>query len=89
MWRLTDPGQCDIVRRTIARQKIYLADGHHRYQTMLTIRDRMRERFPGAGPDAPWEFIMMFLMNSEHEGLTILPTHRMLPSMSSRVVKSS
>ena len=45
---------------------------------MLTIRDRMRARFPAAGPDAPWEYIMMFLVNSEHEGLTILPTHRML-----------
>ncbi len=78
MWRLTDPATCEIVRRTIARQKIYIADGHHRYQTMLTIRDRMRKRFPDAGPDASWEFIMMFLVNSEHEGLTILPTHRML-----------
>ncbi len=78
MWRLTDPDRCEIMRRTIGRLKIYIADGHHRYQTMLTIRDRMRARFPEAGPDAPWEFIMMFLVNSEHEGLTILPTHRML-----------
>jgi uncharacterized protein (DUF1015 family) len=81
LWRLTDPAKCDIVRRTMARLKIYIADGHHRYQTMLTIRDRMRRRFPDAGPDAPWEFIMMFLVNSEHEGLTILPTHRMLHSI--------
>ena len=78
LWRLTDTGKCDIIRRTMARQKIYIADGHHRYQTMLTIRDRMRQRFPDAGPDAPWEFIMMFLVNAEHEGLTVLPTHRML-----------
>jgi len=78
MWRLTDPESCEIVRRTMKRAKIYIADGHHRYQTMLTIRDRMRARYPEAGPDAPWEFIMMFLVNSEHEGLTILPTHRML-----------
>ncbi len=78
LWRLTDPESCEIVRRTMARLKIYIADGHHRYQTMLTIRDRMRQRFPEAGPNAPWEYIMMFLVNSEHEGLTILPTHRML-----------
>ena len=78
MWRMTDAESCDAIRRTMARQMIYIADGHHRYQTMLTIRDRMRARFPGAGPDAPWEYIMMFLVNSEHEQLTILPTHRML-----------
>jgi len=45
---------------------------------MLTVRDRMRALSPDAGPEAPWEYIMMFLVNSEHEGLTILPTHRML-----------
>ena len=78
MWRLTDPARCDVITRTMAHLKLYIADGHHRYQTMLTIRDRMRRLHPGAGPDAPWEFIMMFLVNSEHEGLTILPTHRLI-----------
>jgi uncharacterized protein (DUF1015 family) len=78
LWRLIDPGACDIISRTMARLTIYIADGHHRYQTMLTVRDAMRRRFPAAGPDAPWESIMMFLVNSEHEGLTILPTHRIV-----------
>ncbi len=78
MWRMTDPERCDVIQRTMARQMIYIADGHHRYQTMLTVRDRMRARHPDAGPDAPWEYIMMFLVNSEHEDLAILPTHRML-----------
>ncbi len=81
LWRLTDPAACDIIRRTMARLTIYIADGHHRYQTMLTVRDAMRRRFPMAGPDAPWESIMMFLVNSEHEGLTILPTHRVVAGL--------
>jgi uncharacterized protein (DUF1015 family) len=81
MWRLVDPGQCEIVRRTMQRQKIYIADGHHRYQAMLTFRDEMRRRHPEAGPQAPWEFIMMFLVNTEHEGLTILPVHRLLHNL--------
>jgi uncharacterized protein (DUF1015 family) len=78
LWRLTDPATCRIIQRTMARRVIYIADGHHRYQTMLSIRDAMRARHPDAGPDAPWEYIMMLLTNAEHEGLTILPTHRML-----------
>lgn len=78
MWRLLDPAQCRIISRTMEHLKIYIADGHHRYQAMLNIRDEMRQKFPDAGPDAPWEFIMMFLVNSEHEGLTVLPTHRTL-----------
>jgi uncharacterized protein (DUF1015 family) len=78
LWRLTEPGACGIIQRTMERLPIYIADGHHRYQAMLTHRDRMRARHPEAGPDAPWEFMMMFLVNSRHEGLTVLPTHRLL-----------
>jgi len=84
MWRLADPHPCEIIRRTMQRLKIYIADGHHRYQAMLTFRDEMRRAHPQAGPDAPWEFIMMFLTNSEHEGLTILPTHRILRDLGLR-----
>ena len=78
LWRLVDPGQCEIITRTMEHLRIYIADGHHRYQAMLNIRDEMRARHPEAGPEAPWEFIMMFLVNTEHEGLTVLPTHRLL-----------
>jgi uncharacterized protein (DUF1015 family) len=78
LWRLTDAKSCGIIRRTMERLPIYIADGHHRYQAMLTHRDRMRKLHPEAGPEAPWEFIMMFLVNSRHEGLTVLPTHRLL-----------
>lgn len=78
MWRLLDAEKCRIISRTMEHLTIYIADGHHRYQAMLNIRDEMRQRYPEAGPEAPWEFIMMFLVNSEHEGLTVLPTHRTL-----------
>ncbi|MBN1837206.1 MAG: DUF1015 domain-containing protein, partial [Spirochaetales bacterium] len=78
LWRLTDAEHCAVITRTMEHLKIYIADGHHRYQAMLDIRDEMRARHPEAGPDAPWEFIMMFLVNTEHEGLTVLPTHRLL-----------
>jgi len=81
LWRLLDAEKCEIISRTIQRLKIYIADGHHRYQTMLNIRDSMRQKYPDAGPDAPWEYIMMFMVNTDHEGLTILPTHRMLYSL--------
>jgi uncharacterized protein (DUF1015 family) len=81
MWRLLDPEKCRIISRTMEHLTIYIADGHHRYQAMLNIRDEMRQRYPDAGPEAPWEFIMMFLVNSEHEGLTVLPTHRTLHNL--------
>ena len=84
LWRLADENACGVIRRTMERLPIYIADGHHRYQAMLTHRDRMRALHPEAGPDAPWEYIMMFLVNSRHEGLTVLPTHRLLHDLDLR-----
>ena len=78
LWRLSDAPTLAEISRTLRRPRIFIADGHHRYQTMLHFRDEMRRRYPGAGPHAPWEFILMFLVNSEHQELTVLPIHRLL-----------
>ena len=78
LWRIKKKKECNMISEVMKGQKIYIADGHHRYQTMLSFRDEMRRKFPDAGPSAPWEFILMFLTNIEQPGLTILPTHRIL-----------
>lgn len=78
LWRLVDPEKCTAIHDTMKKSRIFIADGHHRYATMLHIRDEYRKKYPDAGPDAPWEFILMYLVNYEHEGLTIRPTHRLL-----------
>ena len=78
LWRFADETGIAAISRMLSRQPIYIADGHHRYQTMLHFRDEMRRRHPDAGPDAPWEFILMFLVNSAHQEVTILPIHRLL-----------
>lgn len=78
LWRLDAPASCEEIHRATARQPIYIADGHHRYQTMLTYRDSRRRENPAAGHDAPWEFIMMHLVNAAAAELTILPYHRIL-----------
>ncbi len=83
-WKLSDASTCKRISDVMSDCKIYIADGHHRYQTMLTIRDELRAAHESTNPDAPYEFIMMYLTNSEHEGLTILPTHRMLHDLASK-----
>jgi uncharacterized protein (DUF1015 family) len=92
LWRLVNPAQCEAISREVARKRIYIADGHHRYQTMLTIRDELRKQHPNAGPDAPWEFIMMYLVSANQEGLTTLGTHRMLrglPPVSEQTIRDA
>jgi uncharacterized protein (DUF1015 family) len=80
-WCVTDPAVCADVCARIGAGPIYIADGHHRYQTMLNIRDEMRRRHPDAGPDAPWEFILIYLVNAAVETLCILPYHRLVSQL--------
>lgn len=81
LWRVNDPDTLDQVRLLMLEKLIYIADGHHRYETALAYRDQQRKAFPQAGPLASFEYIMMYLSDLNQGGLTILPTHRLLRTM--------
>ncbi|MEM5789173.1 MAG: DUF1015 domain-containing protein, partial [Syntrophobacteraceae bacterium] len=81
IWMVTQPELIDEVRRQMKDKPIFIADGHHRYETALNYRNIIRERHQGANPKAPYEFIMVYLSEMEQEGLTILPTHRALRNL--------
>jgi uncharacterized protein (DUF1015 family) len=78
LWRVTDP---EVLRRAgeMFRDKcLYIADGHHRYNTALQMRELMAGRQGGLAPDSPFNFIMMYLCAMEDPGLSVLPTHRLV-----------
>ncbi len=56
-------------------RKLYIADGHHRYETALNYRNHLRESGVSA-PDS--DYCMMFLVDLENEGLVVFPTHRIV-----------
>jgi uncharacterized protein (DUF1015 family) len=78
MWCIDEPGLQDTISQALKDRRLFIADGHHRYETALTYRDWTAERTPGFGPEHPANFIMMYLCSIADEGLTILPTHRLL-----------
>jgi uncharacterized protein (DUF1015 family) len=65
----------------LSRQRLYIADGHHRYETALAYQAELRTDPAHAGV-APGElaadWVMMVLVNAEMEELQVLPTHRLL-----------
>jgi uncharacterized protein (DUF1015 family) len=76
LWRMTDRAAQARVSAAIADRKVYIADGHHRYETMLALRDELR---PEAGsPRSAIEYGSMFLCGMDDPGLVILPTHRVV-----------
>lgn len=81
LWRLTDPAVVEALAARIAAQQVFIADGHHRYETALAYRDERRaaEAAP-AGPHA-YDFVLAYLCSTRDPGLVVLPTHRLLAEL--------
>ncbi|MBI4537307.1 MAG: DUF1015 domain-containing protein [candidate division NC10 bacterium] len=77
LWLMADPADIGRLQAALASQPVFIADGHHRYETALTYRDeRRRHLLPPGDPSAPQEFVLANLVHEEDPGLIILPTHR-------------
>ena len=59
-------------------KRIFIADGHHRYETARNYRNSMRARYGTRPPNRSYEFVMMYLTSMDDEGLVILPSHRLI-----------
>ncbi len=78
IWRMTDPARIEKIRETLKNKQIFIADGHHRYESSLNYRDEMRGKNSGHNGEEPYNFTMMMMVSMSNPGLIILPTHRML-----------
>lgn len=78
LWRVEEAGVIGALTRLFSSRTLYLADGHHRYETALAYREWMKKRCPEAGPEAPFHYLLMYYNALEDPGLVILPTHRVL-----------
>ena len=65
----------------MAARPIFIADGHHRYETGLRYRDDLAAAGQLTGPDDPANFCMMMLVGMSDPGLLILPTHRLVSGL--------
>jgi len=64
--------------RALADQRLYIADGHHRYETGLNYRNEARAATGTWTGEEPENFILAALLSSTDPGLVILPTHRLV-----------
>ncbi len=78
VWCVRGKEQFQAVASALRRSTLFIADGHHRYETALNFRNRQRLAHPQAPPDAAFNFVLMLLVASDDPGLVILPTHRLL-----------
>src|SRR4029077_15435666 len=77
-----DPALAQTVAALFAPRQLYIADGHHRYETALTYRDEVRADRKETFADDATDFVLMTLTAIEDPGLVVLPTHRILRGVS-------
>lgn len=82
LWRIEDDRLIVKIRNAFAEERLYIADGHHRYETALAYREWVAGRTPDFSPEHPANFIMMYLSSMQDPGMVILPAHRLVRGLS-------
>lgn len=78
LWVIDDPWMLMRITDSLAASRVYIADGHHRYQTALRYRDEMRAANPKYSGEEAYNYVMTLLVEIDDPGLVILPTHRVV-----------
>ncbi|MFA5809150.1 MAG: DUF1015 domain-containing protein [Thermoleophilia bacterium] len=80
LWIVSNDDACAGISRALAERTLYVADGHHRYETALAYRDARRAK-DGPGPDQPYDYMMIYLSSMEEAGRSIFPIHRFVSGL--------
>lgn len=75
LWIISDKSDTDRISELFADRQLFIADGHHRYETALNYKKYMEAA--GAEGDL-WKYCMMFLVDMSDPGLVVYPTHRIV-----------
>src|SRR5205823_7874702 len=73
LWAINDAALAQSIQEAFSEgSALYIADGHHRYETSLAFKNGNGASVPGAGA------ILAALTWADDPGLLVLPTHRLL-----------
>jgi uncharacterized protein (DUF1015 family) len=78
LWRVADPEHVASIAAALQGAALYVADGHHRYETAAAYAAERRAADPSAPDNAPFERCLVYLTAADDPGITILPTHRLV-----------
>jgi len=79
---ITEPGVISQIGTNLAHKPLYIADGHHRYESALTHQRERQACAASLSGDEGFNFVMMTLVSFAYPGLIILPPHRLVRGIS-------
>ena len=80
---IQDEGVIEKFKSALSKQKIILADGHHRFQSSKEYQRECKESNPSHTGKELYNYHLMYLTNGESKDLRILPTHRLIQGIES------
>ena len=81
LWKIEKGNDTDFVEKTFEDKQLYIADGHHRYETALNYKKKLIADGVITDETHAGNYVMMMLIDMENEGLVVFPTHRMLKDL--------
>jgi uncharacterized protein (DUF1015 family) len=85
MWPVTDVAVISKLSAIMGPKPIFIADGHHRYETACNYRDQIYDS-GFLSKDHAANYVLMMCVAMDDPGLIVMPTHRLfhgVPSMTS------
>jgi uncharacterized protein (DUF1015 family) len=76
LWAVTDPSVLAQIVDVMRSKPLFIADGHHRYETALNYQHFRLDQTGTSDTLKPYDGVLMLLSPLEDPGLTVLPTHR-------------
>ena len=78
LWRSTEKDLIDSLAAALRDKQIFIADGHHRYETALNYRNYLASKGLIRSPHDKANYVMAYLIDLDDPGLVVFPTHRVV-----------
>jgi len=78
LWQIDQTEEIGIIKQELSDKSIFIADGHHRYETSFEYQREMSMTKTSSSSRKSYDYTLMFLANLMDEGITILPAHRLI-----------
>ena len=86
LWVVDDPAAVSAIAEQLEGRTLYIADGHHRYETALLFSEERSaaEQLPS---EHPVHFVLTYIATMDDPDLVVLPTHRLVRDVSPQRVR--
>jgi len=86
LWRITDSSTSKLISDSMSSKQLYIADGHHRFETALTYRNNALSK--ESLPDEASNFTMSYLVDFDDPGLIVQGYHRIVHTLDENASKN-